>query len=145
MPTAYLSESLSIDMPQLPEVIIDGHKVAPGSKDVVSEIYELLNMSNIAKMRKIMADQVPKGWVRPYNLNITPVGELIKLDEIGQAISIINDGPAQIQLGLNSRDHLIPLNNNQALNLNFRYHVLEWFYVICGPALTATARAVITG
>jgi hypothetical protein len=133
-------------MPALPEVIIDGHKVAPGSKEAVAELYELINMSNIAKMRTIMADQVPEGWVEPYdNHPVTPAGEIIKLRRPGQAISLINDGAAAIQIGINSSDKLTTVAANQAFNLNFHNHKLEWFYLICGAGLAATVRVTISG
>ena len=144
MTTDYQPELLSTDTPQLPEVIVDGRKVAGGSKETMSEIYELVNMANMAKMRKIMVDQSAKGWVRSYNFNITPIGEIVKLEQIGQAITFINDGPVVVQLGINSRDHLNTVNVNQAFNLNFKNHVLEWIYIRSAVGV-ATARAAITG
>ena len=138
----YPPESLSTDTLQLPEVIVDGHKVAGGSKETMSEIYELVNMANMAKMRKIMQDQSAKGWVRSYNFTIMPAGEIIKMEQLGQAITFINDGPAVVQLGINSRDHLNIINVNQAFNLNFKNHVLEWIYI---QSAGATARAAVSG
>jgi hypothetical protein len=140
----YQQELSSIDTPQLPEVIVDGHKVAGGSKETMSEIYEILNMANLAKMRKVMVDQSAQGWVRAYNFNISPAGEIVKLEQKAQAISLINDGPAVIQVGINSRDHLNTVLNGQAFNLNFKNHVLEWLFVRC-VAGVATARAAVSG
>ena len=135
----------STDMPTLPEVIIDGHKVAGGSRDALSEIYEIINMANLAKMRKRLDDQAAEGWVRSYILNIVPAGEEIWLDTPGQSISIINDGPAVIQVGINDRIAINFLNVNQVFNLNFGNHKLRWFFVRCAAGLASVARVVIRG
>lgn len=147
MTTAYPPESLSTDMPLLPEVVIDGHKVAGGSKDAIAEIYDLINTANLNKIRKHADDQASLGIITPYNLTITDAGTetILKQNGIpnGQAFSLINDGPATVQVAINKRLPLAPVIINQAYNVNFGNHVLEWFYLICAAGLTANVRVVI--
>lgn len=142
----YQLESRSTDMPQLPEVIVDGHIVAPGSKEILSEVYEVINMANIAKIRKRADDQAAQGWAFPYdNWPVSPIGEEIILDKPAQAMTLINDGPAAIQVSINNRINLITVNLNQAYNINFGNHTLRWFFLICGAGLAATVRVVVKG
>lgn len=143
MPTDSPQELLSTDTPGLPEVIIDGRKVAPGSDEVWKETMDLINMANLAKLRKNSDDQAAKGWVKNYNLNVTTQGEIVKLDQIGQALSLVNDGPAAMQLGINTSESLSTILVNQAANINFRNHRLEWFYVV--SAAPAAVRVMVTG
>lgn len=139
-------ELSSTETPQLPEVIIDGHKVAGGSREALSEVYELINMANIAKMRKRLDDQASQGWVLPFNnLPVFQRGEEIYLDRPAQAMTLINDGPGVIQVGVNTRQNLVTVNVNQAYNINFGNHILRWFFLICGPAVAPSVRAVVRG
>jgi hypothetical protein len=139
-------ELLSTDTPGLPEVIIDGRKVAPGSDEVWKETMDLVNMANLAKIRKRIDDQASQGWVKPYdNWLVSPNGEEFYVDPPGQALTIINDGPDPIQLAINDKRALLTINANQTYNLSFGNHTLKWFFLQCGAGLTATVRAEIKG
>jgi len=140
---AYLQESLSIDTPSLPEVVINGHKVAGGSRDAVSEIYELINMANLNKIRRYFDDRTPLGHAMGYDVAATAQIKELQFDHKAQAVSIINTGPNVVDVWVNNRSNSPRrLRLNIPLNINFETHVIESLLFRCPPGLTAAVEVV---
>ena len=144
----YQLESLSQETPQLPEVLIDGHKVAAGSAETLSDIYQLINMANIAKIRKAAEDEVSDGWVENWDPVISSSNSPfeIKPTKAGQSLSLINDGPDTVQVELNIRDFSSrEVTAGQSYNVNFKGHRLHKLYLSDEGSSTATVRIAIKG
>jgi hypothetical protein len=139
-------ELQSIDTPGLPEVYVDGHKVAGGSKEALSEVYDLINMANMAKIRKILEDKTSKGWV--YSLRptatIDPPGEGYQLNQLAQSVNITNDGPSQCLVGINDNDNPYPMAIREIWSVDFEAHRIDRIYWQ-GIGGNATLRIIIKG
>ena len=137
------NQDISTDMPSLPEVIIDGHKVAGGSREAVSEIYELINMANIAKIRRYFDDRTPLGHAAGYNVAATGQLQELPFDHKAQAVSIINTGPAVVDVWVNNTSNPPRrLRVGVPLNINFETHVVKSLLFRCPPGLTAAIEVV---
>ncbi len=142
----YPPESLSPDTPGLPEVIVNGRKVAAGGKEAVAEIYELINTANLARLRRIAEDKSSQGIILSYDRVATPSdpSEEIILARLGQSVSIVNDGPGILFVEINSRNrNPVTLNPNEAQAINFENHVLDRLYVRSAVGNNASARIMV--
>ena len=115
---------------------------------VMTSIMAMAQAGQLAKIRKNLEDRTSEGWTQSFNFVITdtqtpPDG--FKFDRAAQSISLRNDGPATIFVGLNSYDNPSTLLINETLNLDFQAHKLVKIYLRCGPTLTANARGTIKG
>ena len=144
----YQLESLSHETPQLPEVVIDGHKVAAGSAETLADIYQLINMANIAKIRKVAEDEVSAGWVENWDPVISSSNSPfeIKPTKAGQSLSLVNDGPAIVEVELNHRDfNFREVVAGQSYCVDFKGHKLYKIYLSNTDTLPATVHIVIKG
>lgn len=139
MKTDYPLELSSIEMPESPEVILNGQKVT--MTEAVEETYQLINMSNIAKIRKYFDDRTPNGLIQPFTVPVTAVRQRVGLPWVAQSATFINDGPNTAYIWINSNQrppHTI--NLNEVFNINFEVHKLKRFYLQCDPGNTASIR-----
>ena len=144
----YQLESLSHETPQLPEVVIDGHKVATGSAETLGDIYQLINMANIAKIRKAAEDEVSRGWVENWDPVVSSSNSPFKITptRAGQSLSLINDGPDTVQVEFNIRDfNPREVAVGQSYDVNFKGHKLHKLYLSNEGSSTATVHITIKG
>ena len=138
-----------IETPTLPElkVIRDGKPVDTSAIDDYDAFMSFLMLSSIAvntiKMRKYFEDRVSEGQTQSFNLTVTPVCEEYSCIQPSQSIYIVNDGPGQIFVGINSNKTATPLFMHDEMTIDFQTHKLLYFYVWSAPGTVASARATV--
>lgn len=142
--------SEEIQVPALPDlkIIKDGKQVDTSAIDDYDPFMTFLMTAsmaaNIAKIRRYYDDRTSIGKTTPFPLNITPAHDEILCPHPGQSFYIVNDGPGQIFVALNSQDgEITPLFIHDEKWVNFETHKLERFYVWSAPGTVATARAEV--
>jgi hypothetical protein len=139
-----------IRVPTLPNVKIikDGKQVDTSAIDNYDDFMTYLMTAsmaaNIAKIKRYYDDRTSKGRTTNFPLNITPTIQEIPCPYPGQSFYIVNDGPGQIFVILNSLDGSpTPLFARDEKWVNFETHKLQRFYVWSAPGTVATARAEV--
>lgn len=140
MPMDSPQKSSSDDTPQLPEVIVDGVKVAPGGQEILGEIYDLINMANLNKIRRYYDDISPEGESRDDTLQITDVLYEYRLETRVISVAITNNGPNPVNGWVNryteNRGHIIAFHGTWTVN--FDKHLIDRIYLQCDAGNTAT-------
>jgi hypothetical protein len=116
------------EVANLPEVTLNGQRVVMAPE--VKEIYELINMANIAKMRKLEESKVARSS-RFIQLNATPAIQEAQFAEPVISMSIVNRGPGSFNFRVNDGGHLAddpPLLINETANVNFEYPTIYTLY-----------------
>lgn len=130
----------------LPEITINGQQVIMTPE--VKEIYELINMANTAKIRKLLEDQASEGWTQTFILNIndTEPSQEFVLSRPAQSMALINAGPGQMIVSINSRGGSpTPVAALQPYNVSFTGHKLMRFFIVCPSGTVAAGVAVTKG
>jgi len=136
-----------IESPTLPElkIIRDGKPVDTSAIDDYDAFMSFLMLSSIAvntnKMRKYFEDRVSEGHTQSFNLTVTPECEEYRCIYPSQSIHVVNDGPGQIFVGINSNKTATSLFMRDEMTTDFQTHKLFCFYVWSAPGTIATARA----
>jgi hypothetical protein len=100
--------------------------------------------AHLARIRRYFDDRTSIGRTTNFPLNITPIHDEILCPYPAQSFYIINDGPGQIFVALNSQDGgITPLFVHDEKWVNFETHKLHRFYVWSAPGTVATARAEV--
>jgi len=136
MTTDYRPESLSTGTPRsleaeielngervtnLPEVTLNGQRVVMAPE--VREIYELINMANIAKMRKLEESKVAAG-AQNIQLDASTNVQSASFPYPVLSLSIVNRGPGNFYYRINNGDPQRsdpPMLLNEVVNIDFQY------------------------
>jgi hypothetical protein len=139
-----------IQVPTLPDlkIIKDGKQVDTSAIDNYDNLMSFIMLASIAantaKNRRYNEDRTSTGRTTNFPLNITPIHDEIVCPYPAQSFYIVNDGPGQIFVALNSVDgEHTPLFIHDEKWVNFETHKLQRFYVWSAPGTVARARAEV--
>lgn len=142
--------SEELQLPTLPDIKIieNGKQVDTSAIDNYDSFMTFVLLApmaaNIAKMRRYYDDRTSIGRTTNFPLNITPIHDEIICPYPAQSFYIVNDGPGQIFVALNSQEgEITPLFIHDEKWVNFETHKLQRFYVWSAPGTVATARAEV--
>ena len=144
--------SEEIQLPGLPDVkIVDqnGKRLDTSAIDNYDAFMAFLMQASIAantaKIRKYYDDRRSVGRTPslPIN-NITPTSQEISLPYPCQSLYLLNNGPGQIFVNVNSPGETpTPIIVGRAAYFPFETHVIERFYVWSAAGTVATATAIL--
>ena len=97
---------------------------------VMTAIMAMAQAGQLAKIRKNLEDKTSEGWTVSINETITSVspGNGFLLPRIAQSISLTNDGPNPVLVGLNAFINPQTVNPTERMDVNFEAHKLERIY-----------------
>jgi hypothetical protein len=140
-----------IDIATLPRptIIKDGREVDTSAIDNYDQFMSFLMQAsmaaNIAQIKKHFDDCKSIGRAPSYPINnITPISQEIPCEQPAQSLYIVNNGPGQIFVAVNSSgDSATPIAAGKAAYFPFETHVIQKFYVWSAAGTTATATAIL--
>jgi len=141
--------SEQIEVPTLPDLKItqNGKPVDTSAIDDYDSFMSFLLLASIArsnnKMSKYFEDRTSEGQTQTFDLTVTPVCEEFVCIHPSQSIHVVNDGPGQIFIGINSNKTATSLFMRDEMTIDFETHKLLSFFVWSAPGTVASARATV--
>jgi len=134
-----------IEVPELPKVTQNGKPVDTSSIDNYDEFtFSLMQLGHLARIRRHLEDTESKGEVQNFAPDITPTPQLLQCAHPSQSIWLVNDGPGDIFVTINSLGRVpTQLHAHDEMWHDFKVHRLLRFYVWSAPGTVATARATV--
>jgi hypothetical protein len=134
-----------IEVPELPQVRVNGKSVDTSAIDNYDAfMLSLIQTSHLVRIRKHLEDTESIGEDQNFALNITPDSQLVKCAHPSQSIWLVNDGPGEIFVTINSLGRVpTHLFVRDEMWDDFKVHRLYRFYVWSAPGTVATARAKV--